>query len=454
MSVEMDAVLQAVDLAKRSGADDADAWLSTGRRFNVTVLNKEIEQLEEADSRVLGLRVFVGQRSALVYSSDLASDALSELAGQAIELAKLSGEDRWTSLPEEPFADGADAADLGLYDPEVFAQDPQTLIDLALRAEAAARGHDPKITNSEGANVSRQEGTIALANSHGFAGSYRSSSCSLSASAVVDDADYKKRVGRWETSDRFFGQLEDAELVGRTAARRALGQLGTRKVTTQEAPVVWSPEMARQFLDLLAYAASGELRYQGDSFLIDREGDRLGSPLLTIVDDALLPGRLGSRPFDDEGLSSQRTTLFEAGVFNSFLFDTYSARRAGRESTSNAGRSVAFQRGMTLGVSPSNLTMVAGESSPEEIIAGVRQGLYLTEMLGFGENLATGDFSRGASGFWIEDGALAYPVAEINIAGRIQDMLAGIDAVGNDLSVLDTLAAPTFRIGEMMVSGS
>ncbi|CAN5508685.1 hypothetical protein BH24CHL1_BH24CHL1_10820 [soil metagenome] len=292
MSVEMDAVQKAVDLASRSGADDADAWLSMGRSFNITVLNDEVEQLEEADSRVLGLRVFIGQRSALVYSSDLSEDALADLAGQAIELAKLSGEDRWTSLPEESFANDSDAADLDLYDPEMFARDPKILIERALRAEAASRGHDPKITNSEGATVSRQEGTIALANSRGFASSYRSSSCSLSASAVVDDADYKKRVGRWQTSDRFFGKLEDAEMVGQTAARRAMGRLGARRVRTQAVPVVWSPEMGCLFLYLLSVAVSGEMRFQGSSFLIDREGETLGSPLLTIVDDATLPGRL------------------------------------------------------------------------------------------------------------------------------------------------------------------
>src|SRR3954471_19539804 len=247
--------------------------------------------------------------------------------------------------------------------------------------------------------------------------------------------------------------MEDAETVGRTAAERALRQLGARPVATQEVPVVFAPEAAREFLSILAQAASGDARYRGFSFLIDREGDLLASPLLTVTDDATLPGRLGSRPFDVEGLASRRTPLFAAGVFSGFLYDTYSARKANQPSTANAARSNYPGAGARIGVAPSNLVMAPGASSPEAIIGGVKQGLYVTDTLGFGENLTTGDFSRGAAGLWIEDGELTHSVCEVNIAGRLQEMLAGIDAVGNDAAFVESASAPTFRIANMVVSG-
>lgn len=455
MSATLDTALQAVELARKAGASDADAWLRTERNFSVTVREGEVEQLLEADSRVLGLRVFLGDRMAMVYSSDLDAGALEELARQAVALAKLADPDPCVGLPENASASDIDAAQLNLYDPAVLDQDPQHVIAIAGRAEAAARGFDHRITNSEGATVSGQESTTSLANTRGFADSYRASSSSLSVTVLADDEDNKKRRDYWETTDPFFANLQDAEEVGRIAAERTLKRLGARKVQTQQVPVVLSPEMARGFLEyVLAAAASGGARYRGTTFLIDQEGQQIASPLLTVVDDATLPGRLGSRPFDGEGVASRRTALVDAGVFNGFLFDSYSARRAGQASTASAGRTMAFQRGMMLGVSPSNLSMEAGQSAPEEIIAGVDQGLYLTETLGFGENLTTGDFSRGAAGIWIDGGHLAYPVSEINIAGRLQDMLATIDAVGDDVAALGNAAAPTFRIAGMTISGT
>jgi PmbA protein len=226
--------------------------------------------------------------------------------------------------------------------------------------------------------------------------------------------------------------------------------LGAGPVATQEAPVVWAPEAAREFLAMLIRAMAGDERYRGSSFLIEREGETIGSPLVTIFDDATAPGRAGSRPFDAEGVASRRTPLFHNGVFSGFIYDTYSARKAGRSSTANAGRSAFTAQ---VGVAASNLVMAPGHDSPEAIIAGVQNGLYLTDMLGFGENLTTGDFSRGAAGVWIENGELAQPVAEINIAGRLQTMLASIDAVGNDGAFVDSTSAPTFRMAEIMVSG-
>ena len=449
---EVEAVARAVEAARRAGADEADAWLRTDRALTATVRDGAVEELIDAGERTLALRVFVGGRTALAYGSDPTPDALARMAEQAVALAKLVDDDPCAGLPDGPFADGAASPDL--HDPAVATADPTHLIALARRAESAALGHDPRVTISGGTTVFRRSGTTALANSRGFAGRYAETACSLTVTAIADDAEGKKRDGWWWTSDRRLAGLDEAEEVGREAARRAVQQLGARKVPTQEAPVVWSPEMARALVEIVAQAASGEARYRGRSFLVGQEGQAVASPLVTIGDDGTLPGGLGSRPFDGEGLASRRTPLVEAGRFVGFLHDTYTARKAGTASTANAGRAVVFQTGATLAVAPSNLSLAAGETPPEAIIAGVDRGLYLTALLGFGENLTTGDFSRGAAGVWIEGGELAYPVAEINIAGRLQDILTDIDAVGTDALTLDAVSAPTVRVARMTISGS
>ncbi|MBA2518523.1 MAG: TldD/PmbA family protein [Chloroflexia bacterium] len=448
------AAIQAVELARRAGAGDAEAGLRAARSSSVRVRDGQVDERVDTETGILTLRVFVGSRTAAATTSDIAPDALARLAADAVALARLTAPDPDAGLPDGPFpAANGDDTTLDLVDPALLDPAPDLLLALARQADAAARGLDRRVRSGEGATAARQAGMMALANSRGFAASYPATACYLVVSAAADDAEGKKREGWWYAADRRLAGMEDAETVGRTAAERARRQLGARPVPTREAPVVWAPEAAREFLGILAQAAAGDFRYRGASFLIDREGEQLASPLVTITDDATLPGRGGSRPFDVEGVASRRTSLFEAGTFVSFLYDAYSGRKAGRPSTANAGRSSIPGVGSRIGVAPSNLVMAPGVSSPEAIIAGVEDGLYLTDMLGSGENLATGDFSRGAAGLWIEHGELAYPVGEINISGRLQEMLLNIDAVGNDARFVDTASAPTFRIARMMVSG-
>lgn len=447
-------VERAVASARRAGADEADASLSVGRGSSVRVRAGEVDERVDTESRTLTLRVFAGSRAATATTTDLAPDALDLFAGEAVALAKLADPDPCAGLPDGPFPAAPDPASLDLVDPALVDPDPGLLLGLARRADAAARGLDPRVRAGEGATASRWAGTTALANSRGFAASYPGTTCSLWVSAAADDAGGKKREGVWSAADRRLAGMEEPEAVGCAAAERTRRQLGARKPPTQEVPVVWAPEAAREFLAILARAAAGDARYRGFSFLIGREGEPLASPLVTVTDDALLPGRLGSRPFDAEGVASQRTPLCQRGTFAGFLYDAYSARKAGRASTANAGdassRGVAARRG----VAPSNLVMAPGETPPAAIIAGVDQGLYLTDMLGFGENLTTGDFSRGAAGRWIERGELAHAVGEINVSGRLPEMLAAIDAVGDDAAFNGAASAPTFRIARMMVSGS
>ncbi|MDE3077976.1 MAG: TldD/PmbA family protein, partial [Chloroflexota bacterium] len=322
-------------------------------------------------------------------------------------------------------------------------------IDLARRCEQAAFDADSRITNSGGASCGYTVGTQALVNTRGFAGAYQGSSCSVSVEVMADDAEGKKRNDYWYTADRFLQRLESPESVGQKAAERAVRKLGARKVSTREVPVVWDPMVARAFGGLLARAASGELLYRRASFLLDQEGDLIASPLLNVVDDATLPSRLGSHPFDGEGLAGQRNAVFTEGRFLQFLLDTYTARKTGRKSTHNAVRGT----GGPPSVGTTNLLLLPGASSPEEIIASVDDGLYLTELLGFGDNITTGDFSRGAGGMWIEHGRLAYPVSEINVSGNLKEMMRDIEMVGNDIDYRSATAAPTIKISKLMVSG-
>jgi PmbA protein len=449
----LDTALATVAAARRGGASDAEAAVTAGWSSSIRVRAGAIDERTDAASDTLALRVFVGTRTAAATTSDLAPDALARLVEETIALARLADPDPCAGLPDGPFATTNGVEALDLVDPALLDPAPDLLLALARRADDAARGLDPRVRSGEGATATRWAGTTALANSRGFAASYPGTTCSLYVSAAADDADGKKREGWWYAGDRRLAGMDDPETVGATAAERTRRQLGARPAATQEVPVVWAAQAARDFLDVLARAASGDERYRGASFLIDREGDRLALPLVIVVDDATVPGRTGSRPFDAEGLPSRRTPLIAAGDFAGFLYDTYSARKAGRASTANAGRSGLFSSGVRVEVAASNLMMLPGETSPEAIVADVERGLYLTDTLGYGENLTTGDFSRGAAGFWIERGELAWPVGEINVAGRLPEMLAAIDAVGNDATFLDNTCVPTFRIARMVVSG-
>jgi PmbA protein len=438
-----------VQMAKRHGASDADALISAGTEFEVSVRKGEIEKLLEAGSRALGLRVLLDGRSAIGYTSDFSRDALDALAAQTVELARITDPDPASGLPDPAEWAERFSGDLELFDPTMETIDNDLKLELAHRCEAAAYGYDPRITNSDGAACTTEIGARALVNSRGFAGAYRSSAASLQLEVMADDEDGKKRNDSWFTMDRFFDALQSPEEVGRIAAERALSQLGARKVNTREVPVVWENRLAQRLVGIIARAASGEALYRRQTFFMDLEGEPIASPFVTVVDDPLLPRRIGSRPFDGEGVTSRRNEIVVDGVFRGFLFDSYTARKTGRRTTGSATRGP----GSAPGVGTSNLILQPGHSSPEEIIASVDDGLYLTSLMGFGVNLTTGDFSQGAAGRWIEKGKLTYPVTEINVSGNLREMLQGIEMVGNDLFVLGSSAAPTLRMAKLMVSG-
>ncbi|HEY7534307.1 MAG TPA: metallopeptidase TldD-related protein [Nitrospiraceae bacterium] len=437
-----------LDQAQRSGATAADIIVADGDTFSVQVRLGAVDRLTKAREKQLGLRVFVGSRSAAASTSDFSRESLDRLVAQTCTLAKAVVEDPVSGLPNvEQMA--IEKPDLDLHDATRLETDYQ--IELARRAEAAAMAADPRVTNSEGAEFDSSSGRVVLGNTHGFIGEYRSSSFSLSVSPVATDqqTDTMQR-DMWYGVQRKFAKLETPEAIGIEATRRTVRRLGARKVVTQRVPVVFDQETAGGLLGTLCSAVSGYALYKGASYLIGSLGKPIASQLVTVYDDGRMVGGLGSRPFDGEGLPTRKTTVVDRGVLTSYLLDTYSGKKLGLPSTGNASRSV----GESPSVGPTNLYLVPGTRTPQEIIGGIKQGLYVTELIGFGINMVTGDYSRGACGFWIENGELAYPVEEITIASRLQDMFAGIEVVGNDLVFRGRIASPTVKIAEMTVAGN
>ena len=438
------------DVVKRAldaGASDAECTISEGDEFSASVRMRELENLKEAGSRGAGLRIMMGKKTGASYTSDLSAEGIEHLVKSAIELADVTSEDPHAGLPEAEEL-GAIAGDLQLYSPDVEQLETALKIQTARRAEEAALSADPRIFNSEGASFDTNVGRHIFANSRGFAGEYRSTYCSLSAVPVARDGDSMER-DYWYTMARGFAQLEAPEDVGRTAAHRALRRLHAVKVDTQKVPVVFEPRTARTLLDNLFEAVHGMSIYRQESFLAGKLGEKVASEHVTVADDGTLPGLFGTSPFDDEGVPSRRTVVIERGVLKNYLLNTYAARKLGMKTTGNAARGLTGNAGIGHG----NFYMEKGVQTPEQIIAGIPNGFYVTELMGFGVNIVTGDYSRGAAGLWIRNGELAFAVSEVTIAGNLKDMLLGLEAAGSDLEFRGSVAAPTLKIGEMTVGG-
>ncbi len=447
---EMDLALAqwALDEAKRCGATAAEVLMVGAESLSARVRLGETEKLKSSRERRLGLRAFVEHRSATSSTAEIERDSLAAFIAETVKLARLTAPDPWSGLPD-PALHPSRLPDLGLADDEHGIIGAQKALELARASEYAALKSDSRIKNSEGAEFDSGRYHVMFANSQGFAGEYSGTSYSLSAMPIAQD-DSGMQVGYWYTANRMFDRLEPAESIGATAAKRALRRLGARKVETTRAPVIFDPDMAAGLIRSLAGAASGTSLYKSASFLVGRLGHRVASTNVTIVDDGTMPSGLGSKPFDGEGLATNRKNLVENGVLKTYLLDSYSARRLGLAPTGNASRSV----GAPPGVSPTNLYLEPGPYTPERIIGSVKRGLYVTEMIGFGVNAVTGDYSRGASGMWIEDGELAYPVQEITIAGNLKDMFMSIEMIGNDLVWRSSVVSPTVKIAEMTIAGA
>ncbi len=434
--------------ALAAGARAADAVAGESDGLDVGVRLGAVERIKRARERRAGVRVFVGDATAIVSTADMTPAALAEAARDACGLARATAPDPFAGLPD-PDDLATEQPDLDLYDPACETLDADAGLALAREAEAAALGAAPEIDNSEGAEFGGGGGQVAYASSLGFAGTYSGSSFSLAVTPVAR-RDGAMQRDSWYTVGRRLAGLEPAAAVGLEAARRTLRRLGARPVPTTTCPIVFDPETAASLLRHLAAAIAGTSLYRRASFLLDRLGERIAAPTVTVVDDPLRPGGPASRPFDGEGVASRRRVIVREGVLESYLLDSYSARRLGLRSTGHASRAA----GDAPGVAPTNFFLAPGPHTPEAIVASVPSGFYVTELIGFGVNLVTGDYSRGAAGLWIDGGELAYPVEEVTIAGNLRDRLAGIELVGNDLRMRSATAAPTIKVDRMTVAGA
>lgn len=447
MSELIEIASAAVKRARELGATDAECTIAEGEEFSAGVRMRQVENLKQAGSRGAGIRVLVGRNTGSSSTSDLTKDGIENMVQAAVNLAKITTEDPHAGLPE-PEDLGSVEGDLGLYDDAVSRIETDWKIQQALLAEETALAADSRIANSEGASFDSWLGLRVFANSRGFVGSYRTSSCGLSVVPVAKSNGSMERDW-WQSSSRRAEGLESAEAVGKQAAARALRRLNPRKAATQKAPVIFEARAARSLLGELLDAVNGGAIYRHASFLAGKLGEKIAAETLTVVDDGTLPGLFGTSPFDDEGVRSRRTVVIERGVLKSYLLNTYTARKLGMKTTGNASRGLSGNAG----VGPGNFFIQAGHNTEEAMIRGVSNGLYVTDLIGATANTVTGDYSSGVAGLWIENGELAYPVSEITIAGNLKQMLMDLSQIGSNLEFRASVASPAILIREMTISG-
>lgn len=429
--------------ARAAGADGADAVFMGGRSLSLTRRLGRPEWLDRSESADVGLRVFMGKRQAIASSSDLSTDALEELVGRVLTMARSVPEDPYCGLAE-PDLLATDHPDLDICDPAEPAA--ETLVERAARAEDAARAV-PGVSNSEGAEAGWGRMDVAIAASNGFTGVYGTSRHSLSVSVLAGEGTAMERDYDY-ASAVFAKDLGEPEDIGRSAGEKAVRRLKPRKMETAQVPVVYDPRAARSLLSHLASAINGVAVARGTTFLKDKLGKRIFPRAVTIVDDPHRRRGLRSRPFDGEGIATRRCNVIDNGVLATWILDLRSARQLGMAPTGHAGR------GSSSLPSPSvaNLYLEPGRATPKDLMADIKSGFYITELIGFGVNGVTGDYSRGAAGFRIEDGELAHPVSEVTVAGNLNHIFANITAA-DDLEFRYGTDAPTLRVDGMTVAG-
>ncbi|MDE2183108.1 MAG: TldD/PmbA family protein [Alphaproteobacteria bacterium] len=433
-----------ISAARTAGADAADALFVESVSASVSYRLGKLEDVERSESTDIGLRVFVGQRIAFVSSTDFSADAIAALAPRAVAMARLAPEDKYACLaPRDRLAKSIPELDIE------DAQEPSAdlLVERARAVEAAAMAVDG-VTNSEGGGASFARSAIALATSEGFYGRYAGTSHSLGVAVLAGDGTEMERDYD-SASARHSADLEAADIVGKRAGERTVARLRPRKIKSQSVPVVFDPRETSGLLGHLLGAISGSSIARGVSFLKDRLDKEIFAPSVTVIDDPHRLRGLRSKPFDGEGVANQRTTIIDKGVLKTWLLDCASAKQLGLQTTGHAARGT----GGPPHPSSTNFYMEPGVLSPGALIADIKQGFYVTELMGMGVNTVTGDYSRGASGFWIENGQIAYPVSEVTIAGNLKDMYARLTAA-NDLVFRYGTNAPTCRIEGMTVAGS
>lgn len=435
---------QAVIAAQKAGADTADALALTSTDLSASIRHGAPESIEQAESSAIGLRVFVGTSSATLSTSEFSAEALRTLAEQAVAIARVA--------PADPFAGLADAELVAKHFTPLDAADShlptmQELQAIARAAEVAGLAV-PGITNSEGGDASASRSTVALVTSHGFSGSYQTARYAISASLIAGEGETMQRDYDYSMTTR-HADLTAAEIIGARAAKRATARLNPRKIPSQQAVVYFEPRAGRQLLSAFAGAISGSAITRGTSFLKDALGSDIFAKNIRITDDPLMKRGLASRAFDAEGIAAKPMDFVSNGVLMSWVLDSRSARQLGLQTTGHASRGLASSPHP----STSNLYLHGGTHTPDALFAELGDGFYVTETIGHGTNLLTGDFSLGASGFWLEGGTRAYPVSEVTIAGNLRDMFKTL-IPANDLAFHYATNVPTLAIPRMTIAGS
>ncbi len=433
-----------VEECLRRGADKAEVYLQSSRNLSVRIRNADVETIQESDSIGIGFRVIVDNRLGFSHCNDFREESLHNTIDRAIAFAKLTSPDEHNILPSDKGYTEIE----GLYDPEINKIPMDKKIDLALEVEELAM-QDERITHSSGGSFGDSESEVFIANSNGFSKNYKSGGCSLGIGVVAQKGDQRSTGYEYNTR-RFFSDLDSATEIAKTAARRAWEMLDPKPVKTQRASVIFDSRVSPRLIGGIIGALNGLRVDQGATFLSDAMGEKFASNLITIIDDGTRERGLGSSPFDGEGVPTQKRTLVEKGTVKSFYYNTYAASRAGVESTGNASR-----RGYTSlpGISTHNILVPAGNHTPEQIISATERGLLLNSLTGSGLSTTTGDFSGGAEGFWIENGKIQHPVRGLTIAGNAEQVLKGIDMLGDDIDMHRATVVPTLRIKDMQIGG-
>jgi len=426
-----------VTYGRQKGADQVEVSINEGSEFSVDVREGNIEKLVEAGSKGLSLRVILDQRVANASSSDFAPETLHRLVENAIDRAKVTSPDPFAGLPEKEDI-GVDAESLKIFDPTIVELLPEKKIAAAKKTESLCLADD-RVKKSYGAGFGTYVGTRYLANSSGFSAAYSQTSCSCGIYLQSGEGDNLFDEGKYDYS-RNLDSLMPPEAIAKEAVHRVTRLIGARKVATQNVPVILEPGMTRSIMGFLYNCVSGNNVYLKQTFLADKLGETVGNDLVTVVDDGLMPGVPGAKPFDGEGVPTRKTVVIEKGVLKNYLMDTYAARKLKMKSTGNASGA-------------NNMYLKAGTATPEDIIKTVDNGLLLTGTIGHGLVATTGDISRGAFGMWIENGEIAYPVAEITISTNLGQILKEIEMVGNDLEFKRSINAPTIKVKEVTIGG-
>ncbi len=422
--------------AKQQGATSAEASINVEHGLSVTARLGEAETLERHNDRGLGITIYMGQKKGNASTTSFEPDAIKDAVTAACNIAKFTQEDDCAGLAEAELM-ATDMQDLELDHP--WGVSPEEALEIAISCENAAR-QDDKISNSEGASLTSSRGTTIYANSHDFVGSYSSTRHNLSC-VVIAEQDGNMQRDYWFATARDPNNLDSAESIGKKAAKRTVSRLGSRKISTQTTPVVFEANMARSLFSHFISAVSGGSLYRKASFLIDHLDKKVFSDSITITEDPLIKGGFGSSTFDLEGVATKARTLVDKGVLKGYVLSSYSARKLAMQTTGNAG-----------GVH--NLEIQAGSNDLDQLLKTMQKGLLVTELIGHGVNTVTGDYSRGAVGYWVEDGEIQYPVDEITIAGNLKDMYQKIVEIGNDVDRRSNIITPSLLIDNMTIAGS